>query len=501
MRRWIVALALVVAIASMRWKDVQRLTGLGSGRKASVTRVTENAKDCTAWNDLGNEVANGVYSGSLPAGVQTALDCYLRAVACDGKLGAAWTNVGHQLGRTRSQATINGEAYSNVKAYQQAVEVDPQLAAAWISLASVMAPGDLVTVFGQQRDRYSLTIQGLEVSAGVPEGWYNLAVYIRDVPGRGHAVVSGVTYRPVDAALKAVAMMPHNGHAWTNLAHSMIDTEPVVDPDGAGRGPMTRLEVITRALTLTPEWPFAWETLAVTLIRTPPEQGFVEIGGDRWTAGSAFKKALEMTHDRSELWSQFGGNLKPGEVFEAPDGTLYESKDMFHRAVKVNPKNVGAWVNLCAVIPIRGSLTMADGTIVTRRDCFIQVLELNPDHAGAWNNVATELNPTEHATVMGERHTQESLLVTSIKLNPNDAVAWNNLGRVIEYNQTTLIDGTEWDRKALHHRAIDLDEWLSDAWNNLGLNMVKGEYRVVRGVNMSRDEIFQRRHLRPTDNN
>lgn len=156
-----------------------------------------------------------------------------------------------------------------------------------------------------------------------------------------------------------------------------------------------------------------------------------------------YRRALERSRDRAELWNELGRALNNL-------GRVIEARDAFEKATELAPQEAEPWNNLGHVWRRLGDPSRAARN-------FERATEAAPDYAEAFFNLAATLLADDQPA-RAERALQKVLAV-----RPSDARAWTHLG-ICLYVQGRLEKACE-----AYSKSLDLAEEGPDALVNYGI--------------------------------
>ena len=96
-------------------------------------------------------------------------------------------------------------------------------------------------------------------------------------------------------------------------------------------------------------------------------------------------------------------------------GQTVKAIKAYQQALRINPDDADAWVNL--------GLTYSHADQTTKAiEAYQQALRINPDDAGAWYNLGTTYSHADQTAKAIEAYQQ------ALRIDPDNAAAWYNLG-------------------------------------------------------------------------
>jgi hypothetical protein len=140
-------------------------------------------------------------------------------------------------------------------------------------------------------------------------------------------------------------------------------------------------------------WPQQEPTPETVPLASPTAASASSSHSRRYVDDGGEESGMEDTPSNSSAWNSLG--IQGGGTVQ---GTIYNKKDCFMKALQLNPNNANAWIN----IGFEGGGTV-QGKIYNKKDCFMKTLQLDPNNAYAWKSLGVEGG----GTVQGKSYSQQ----------------------------------------------------------------------------------------------
>jgi len=117
-----------------------------------------------------------------------------------------------------------------------------------------------------------------------------------------------------------------------------------------------------------------------------------------------------------------------GSTVKFQDGSVWDEKQLYARAIELNPSFAAAYHNLALTLGEEESISIS-GTDWNRRHLYIKAIEHEPSFAPAYVNLSGLMGPEDTVTVgVGPSLDRCALLLQAIQVDPRCAMAYMNLG-------------------------------------------------------------------------
>lgn len=221
-----------------------------------------------------------------------------------------------------------------------------------------------------------------------------------------------------------------NVDAWNNLGL-------VLKAQGRTKEGMNAFQV---AFDLDPEYPYACYNLgSIYLDKEDYEESEI-----------AFRQAMKKDPNNYEFLNSLAIVLSIGnKKILFGDKKLIEAETLFKKAMIIQPKNIGAKMNISKLFADQGRFQEAEEQLKN-------VVALEPQNPDGWNELGVVLkNQKKHG---------EALIAykNSLKFNQNNVNAWNNLGLLFVEEKNYI------EAEKAYRKAINVDPSNSNIWNSLG---------------------------------
>jgi len=128
-----------------------------------------------------------------------------------------------------------------------------------------------------------------------------------------------------------------------------------------------------------------------------------------------------------------------------------------------------------------------DGSVWHEKQLYVRAIELNPSFAPAYHNLALALEDQESISIDGAEWDRQRLYIKAIERDPSFAPAYVNLSGLMGAEDTVTVgSGPALDRCALLLQAIQVDPRCAMAYMNLGILLPpQGRVQMPNGAMLS----------------
>jgi len=131
----------------------------------------------------------------------------------------------------------------------------------------------------------------------------------------------------------------------------------------------------------------------------------------------------------------------PGSVVRFQDGSVWNEKQLYARALELNPALAPAYVNLALVLT-DGETVLISGAEWDKKLLYTKAIECDPSFAPAYVNLSGLLAPGERADLgasSGGSLDRVGLLLSAIRADPRCAMAYMNLSLALPPHSTVTL--------------------------------------------------------------
>jgi hypothetical protein len=159
----------------------------------------------------------------------------------------------------------------------------------------------------------------------------------------------------------------------------------------------------------------------------------------------------------AERFYNAGAMLKPGEFVKFKDGTTWDERACYIKAIETNENLAAAYFNLARTLQ-NGELVTILGAQWGAPSLYCKVIQLDPTDAAAHSNLAAQMKEGDKADLGGRSLNRVELCLEAIVHDPMFAIVYMNLACFIGTDASvTLMDGTVATEEELFAKAAAID--------------------------------------------
>ena len=267
--------------------------------------------------------------------VDTAIDCYKKAIELNPNFADAYNNMGNLWAHT-------GDLKAAINCYEQAIKINPNFAAAYNNLGlSLMEQGAAELAINSYK-------QAIKIKPNHAQAYSNL----------GNALNSqGDKKAAIDSYKQAIKIKPNHADAYNNMGN-------VLRSQGDATSALASYK---KVLEINPAHAGVHNNIGLAHIDE----------GDAVAAVISYKEAINIDPAYAEAHSNMGMALQI-------EGELEAAIASYKQAIHLNPSHNGAYNNM-------GNAQRDKGDLDAALDSYKQAIKINPDSAGTHNNMGNIL--------------------------------------------------------------------------------------------------------------
>lgn len=184
------------------------------------------------------------------------------------------------------------------------------------------------------------------------------------------------------------------------------------------------------------------------------------------TQKGLFLKAIELDPENATAYYNLSFALNPGETVILTDGQSMNSKSLILETILLNPLHAEAYSDFANNLPQNTPpIEFPDMAPMTKKDLYLKAIELDPQDGSAYYNLAHILDYDRFVTLPnGAQMNPKKLLLKAIDLNPYYFRYYSSLHNQLNVDETVkLLDGTTM-------KANEISDKIDDCANKYGLN-------------------------------